>query len=64
MPIINYLGTTFMLINSGLIKPSSMIQTLSMHTNFSSFLRNVKEKIDFFFGRGTKWLGKNALGLV
>ena len=52
MPIIDYLSTQseklaiiFTLINSGLIKPSIMIQILFIHINFISFLRNVKEQI-------------------
>ncbi len=49
VPIIDYLGATFTLISSGLMRPSAMIQVLSMHTNFPSFLRNVKGEIDFFF---------------
>ncbi len=49
MPIIDYLGATFTLINSGLIRSNAMIQALSMHTNFLSFLRNAKGEMDFFF---------------
>ncbi len=48
VPIIDYLGATFTLINSGLMRPSAIIQVLSMHTNFTSFLRNAKGEIDFF----------------
>ncbi len=49
VPIIDYLGIIFTLINSGIMKPNGIIQALSMHTNFLSFLRNAKEEIDFFF---------------
>ncbi len=48
VPIIDYLGATFTLISSGLMRASAMIQALSMHTNFLSFLRNVKGEMDFF----------------
>ncbi len=44
VPIIDYLGITFTLISSNLMSLSAMIQVLSMHTNFLSFLRNAKEK--------------------
>ncbi len=49
MPILDYLGATFTPISSGLMRPSAMIQALSMHTNFLSFLRNAKGEMDFFF---------------
>ncbi len=48
VPIIDYLGATFMLISSGLMRPSTMIQALSMHTTFPSFFKNAKGEIDFF----------------
>ncbi len=49
VPIIDYLGAIFMLISSGLMRPSAMIQALSMHTNFPSFFRNAKGEMDYFF---------------
>ena len=51
MPIIDNLIIIFTLISSDLIKSNVMIQALSMHTNFLFFFRNMKKKIDFFFGR-------------
>lgn len=45
MPMIDYLGATFMLINSGLMMSNAMIQTLSMHTNFLSFFQIAKGEI-------------------
>ncbi len=48
VPIIDYLGATFTMINSDLMRPSAIIQALSMHTNFLSFLRNAKGEMDFF----------------
>ena len=49
MPIVDYLDITITLISSDLMKPSVIIQILSMHINFLSFLRNTKRKFDFFF---------------
>ncbi len=48
VPIIDYLGATFMLISFSLMKPSTIIQALSIYTNFPSFFRNAKGEMDFF----------------
>ncbi len=51
--IIDHLNIILTLISSNLIKPSNMIQALSIYTNFLFFFRNIKKKIAdhwiFFF---------------
>ena len=45
------------------MKLSAIIQVLSIHPNFLSFLKNIKGEIDFFFSKSIKQLGKNILSL-